>query len=396
MWPRLATTGHLTDNRSVTWKFKEPTTGDLVAGRYRIEAEIGRGGFGIVFRASHTETQRLVAVKVLHSTFARSEPTAVERFRREAILSASLQYPNTVSLYDYGETEDGVFFIAMEYLLGTPLNHALHRAGQFSAQRALHITKQILFSLWEAHEKDIIHRDIKPENIMLTPLHYDQDFVKVMDFGIAKIASGSGPQITKAGQAYGTPQYMAPEQLQGSQISPGTDLYAVGLILYEMLVGKPAVKDTNLAQIISEVIFGPPVSLPESLDVPGSVRELVERACTKEVSRRYGSAREFVAAIERVEREERGLDQVPDSKGSDGDGPPIHEAATALVDPSILEAEAAAIATSRMAQAAVVERAPTDQSGAMYRYGCVGAAVLALLGWASVVLLAVILLTQNL
>lgn len=388
----------------MAWQFKEPEPGDIIAGRYRVDEELGRGGFGIVFRAQHLDTQRPVAVKVLHSTFARSEPTAVERFRREAVLSASLHYPNTVSMYDYGETEEGVFFIVMEYLAGSPLHSVVRQAGRLSAARALHVARQMLCALWEAHEKGIVHRDIKPENIMITPLLYDRDFVKVMDFGIAKMAHGSGPQITKAGQTYGTPQYMAPEQLQGHQLEPSTDLYAVGLILYEMLVGRPAVETNNLAAAISEVIFGPPVELPDDLEVPEGVRDLVKKACSKEPHMRYTSAKEFVDDLDRVVSESSGLDVAPT-------GVPIGLPAEAPVDaPTMMlaaeepvvipaaETVAAPVVTG-LPDVAPVRTAAVDQRGEappndLLRYGCLGAGIAALFGWISVIVLLVMLMVR--
>jgi eukaryotic-like serine/threonine-protein kinase len=391
----------------VAWQFKEPEPGDVIAGRYRVDEELGRGGFGIVLRAQHLDTQRPVAVKVLHSTFARSEPTAVERFRREAVMSASLNYPNTVSMYDYGETEEGVFFIVMEYLIGLPLHNVVRKAGRLSAARALHIARQMLCSLWEAHEKGIVHRDIKPENIMITPLLHDQDFVKVMDFGIAKMAHGSGPQITKAGQTYGTPQYMAPEQLQGHQLEPSTDLYAVGLILYEMLVGRPAVETNNLAAAISEVIFGAPVEVPDDLDVPEGVRALVKKACAKEPHLRYTSAKDFLEDLDAVTRDTGGLDTAPAPLR----GPPVEiavDAPTMMLDASPVLLPAAETVSAPIVELELPDPAPqhtamVDSAAPapaaeghqdLMRYGCLAAGVAALFGWVSVIVLLAMLMVR--
>ena len=388
----------------MAWQFKEPEPGDVISGRYRVEEELGRGGFGIVLKAQHLDTKRPVAVKVLHSTFARSEPTAVERFRREAVLSASLHYPNTVSMYDYGETEEGVFFIVMEYLQGTPLHNVVRKAGRLSCARALHIARQMLCALWEAHEKGIVHRDIKPENIMITPLLYDADFVKVMDFGIAKMSHGSGPQITKAGQTYGTPQYMAPEQLQGHPLEPSTDLYAVGLILFEMLVGRPAVETNNLAAAISEVIFGPPVTLPEDIEVPDGLRDLVKKACAKEPHLRYPSAKAFLEDLDAVIRESDGLDAAPAPLPYAEREAPV-DAPTMMLDaaPVVLPAAqtvAAPIATRAPDVApqrtAVVdhEATPPAFNTDLLRYGCLGAGVAALFGWVAVIILLAMLMVR--
>jgi serine/threonine-protein kinase len=279
---------------------REPAEGDLLAGRYLVERTLGRGGFGVVFQARDQGTQRTVALKVLLATSARKAPKAVERFRREAVLSASLSYPNTVRVFDYGETEDGVFYLVMEFLDGTPLSTLLRR-GTLDERRALHVARQILCSLTEAHDAGIVHRDIKPENVMLLPLRFDPDFVKVMDFGIAKMSTGVGPQITQAGQTFGTPRYMAPEQLQGGQLSPSTDLYAVGLLLYEMLCGRPAIKADSLAETVSEVIFGEPFALPEEVRASAACRALILKAADRAPQRRFQSATEFLAALDKLE-----------------------------------------------------------------------------------------------
>ncbi len=276
--------------------FFEPGIGDVLAGRYRLEKELGRGGFGIVFRGTHLDTQRTVAVKILLATNAQSDSKAVERFRREAILSASLEYPNTVDVFDYGETEHGVFFLVMEYLRGTPLVELIEFEAPLAPHRIVHITRQILYALMEAHSKGIVHRDIKPENIMIVPLLYDTNYVKVMDFGIAKMVSG-GPQITQAGQTFGTPRYMAPEQLQGDEATPSTDLYALGLVIYEMFTGRPAIDSQNLATTITQVIFGPPITLDEFDHVPPEFQSIVRRACGRDTENRFENANQMLEAL---------------------------------------------------------------------------------------------------
>lgn len=274
----------------------EPGVGDVLANRYRLEKELGRGGFGVVFRATHLDTQRTVAVKVLLADQGKRNARAVDRFRREAILSASLEYPNTVDVFDYGQTRQGGFFLVMEYLRGTPLSEVIEREAPLSPHRVVHITRQVLYSLMEAHAKGIVHRDIKPENIMLVPLMYDANYIKVMDFGIAKMVGG-GPQITQAGQTFGTPRYMSPEQLQDGSASPETDIYAVGLVIYEMFTGRPAIDTGNLAETITKVIFGPPIVLDEHEHVPESFKSLVRRACAREASERYKDVGALLEAL---------------------------------------------------------------------------------------------------
>ncbi|MCB9727171.1 MAG: protein kinase [Deltaproteobacteria bacterium] len=277
---------------------REPTVGDVIAERYTIEQVLGRGGFGVVFRARHIDMDRPVALKVLLTTYARAEPSAVDRFRREARIAASLAYPNTVRLFDYGETDEGVFFIAMELLHGRTLTSLLETEGPLTPARAVHIASQTLYALTEAHAHGIVHRDIKPDNIMLTPLAYDPDHVKVMDFGIAKMVSEEHEsQITRAGLTLGTPRYMPIEQIRGEHLTAATDLYAVGLVLGEMLTGEHAYDGDSAMDLVMAILDGPAFSLADHPEIPADLRAVVERAAAKEPSARYASARELLAAL---------------------------------------------------------------------------------------------------
>ena len=282
---------------------REPQPGETLAGRYVVEREIGRGGFGVVFLGRHAKIDRSVAIKVLLRTFAAAEPTAVERFRREAVLAASLTYPNTVQLHDYGETDEGVFYIVMELLEGQPLTDVIKADKSLPAERAVHIVRQMLHTLMEAHARGIIHRDIKPDNIMLTPLEFDRDYVKVMDFGIAKMSGAAGRDLTGHGIALGTPRYMPVEQLTGKTLTPATDLYAVGLVLYEMLTGRPAFTAESTVDIAVEVLQGDGVHLdPVQHGLPPALCAVVEKACCKDVAGRYQSARELLDALDEAGR----------------------------------------------------------------------------------------------
>ncbi|MEO1270961.1 MAG: protein kinase [Myxococcota bacterium] len=286
---------------------EEPLPGDTIAGRYTIEHEIGRGGFGVVYRARHIPMSRDVALKVILATYAQKDPTAVERFRREAVLAASLRSPCTIQLFDYGKTDEGMFYIAMELLHGRSLAEVLVREQVISPARTVHIARQVLQSLMEAHEQDIIHRDIKPENIMLCPLPHDPNFVKVMDFGIAKMV-GHGLDITQAGRSYGTPRYMPPEQLRGGDLSPATDVYAVGLVMYEMLTGRPAFPETDLARLLNQVARSPSARLePANTHLNADLCAIVNRAIEKDISRRYPSTHPMLDELAVVARN-MGLD----------------------------------------------------------------------------------------
>jgi len=283
-------------------EFREPRPGEIIGQNYIIESELGRGGFGVVFRARHVDIDRVVALKVLLVTYAKKDPTAVERFRREATIAASLNYPNTVRVFDYGETNEGVFYIIMEFIQGKDLAHILKRNGRLGVRRGIHIIRQVLHAMMEAHSRGIVHRDIKPDNIMIVPLGYDPDFVKVMDFGIAKMAHG-GQTLTQAGLTLGTPRYMPVEQLKGQPLTPATDLYATGLVLYEMLVGAPAFDAETAVDVAVSVMERPSLRVDPATGLPPAVRAIIEKACAKHAEDRYPSAREFLNAINQLDPE---------------------------------------------------------------------------------------------
>jgi serine/threonine protein kinase len=323
---------------------REPAIGDIIGERYLIEQVLGRGGFGVVYRARHLHMDRPVALKVLLTTYAAAEPSAVERFRREARIAASLAYPNTVRLFDYGETERGVFYIAMELLHGRTLTAMLETEGPLQPARAIHIVSQALYALMEAHAHGIVHRDIKPDNLMLTPLAYDQDHVKVMDFGIAKMVSDEHEsQITRAGLTLGTPRYMPVEQIRGDHLTAATDLYAVGLVLCEMLTGRHVHEGNVAMDLVMAILEGPTLSMAAYTNIPGGLRAVIEQAAAKDAADRFGTAREFLTALAPwsvdAEVASGGLEktQMLESKraagaksGPEKTGDPVRDAPTAL------------------------------------------------------------------
>ncbi|MBL8787894.1 MAG: serine/threonine protein kinase [Deltaproteobacteria bacterium] len=277
-------------------KVREPAPGEILGNNYIIEQELGRGGFGVVYKARHADIERVVAIKVLLATYAAKDASARERFRREAMIAASLDYPNSLRIFDYGSNEEGVFYIVMEFVQGRDLGKVLRTEGRLPVPRAVHIIRQVLHALMEAHARGIVHRDIKPDNVMLCPLAYDQDFVKVMDFGIAKMVDG-GESITQAGITLGTPRYMPIEQLKGERLGPPTDLYATGLVLYEMLVGRPHFVAETAVDTAVLVMQGGTVSVPEEADVAPEIKAIIEKACSRHAEDRYQSARAFLEAL---------------------------------------------------------------------------------------------------
>ena len=219
----------------------DPLLGTTFAGRYRIERRLGEGGMGCVYLATQLSMDRQVALKVLGEHMVQSE-AAAKRFHREMQATARVEHQNTIRVYDFGETDDGQLFLAMELLDGRTLHSVLHTEGAFETGRALHVAAQIARALGAAHHEGIVHRDLKPENIMLLDRYGERDFVKVLDFGIARFAQGAEPadgepQITKAGTLIGTPLYMSPEQALGRELDGRSDLYSLGILLFQMVTG---------------------------------------------------------------------------------------------------------------------------------------------------------------
>jgi len=281
-------------------KVREPVPGEILGQNYLLEQELGRGGFGVVFKARHIDIERVVAIKVLLATYAKKDPRAKDRFRREAMIAASLDYPNSLRIFDYGETDEGVFYIVMEYVQGRDLAKVLETGGRLAVPRAIHIVRQVLHALMEAHARGIVHRDIKPDNVMLNALAYDPDYVKVMDFGIAKMVD-SDEQITNAGITLGTPRYMPIEQLRGERLGPATDLYAVGLVLYEMLVGRPAFSGPSAVDTALAIMQGGSVKVPDDAGVPVAVSAIIEKAAARHAEDRYQNARAFLDALNQLD-----------------------------------------------------------------------------------------------
>jgi serine/threonine-protein kinase len=276
----------------------------VVAERYRLVALVGEGGMGAVYRAEHIRMGKALALKILRGDFAR-EPGAVDRFLHEARIVSRLSHPHTIAVFDFGEmdAEGSGFYLAMEYVPGKDLATVLREGGPLPERRVAEIGQQILGSLAEAHDAGIVHRDMKPGNVMLVRTRSGEDFVKVLDFGIAKLrhapAEGpgaAGPEAgsattTSAGAIVGTPSYLAPEQARGEPVDARTDLYAVGCLLYELASGKPPfVAPTPLAVVAAHLREEP---RPLAAAAPGISRafsDVVHRALRKRPDERFPSA----------------------------------------------------------------------------------------------------------
>lgn len=273
--------------------------GVTLAGKYQLEELLGEGAMGRVYRARHVGLEKEVAIKVLHERLS-GEERVEKRFHREARAASRLSHPNSVQVLDFGATDEGVLFIAMELLDGEDLQVILDHDSPLSPRRIGSILGQALRALDEAHHVGIIHRDFKPENIVVSVGRGGEDVVKVCDFGIAKILDGEGQSITVDGFVCGTPQYMAPEQARGDAIDRRLDIYAAGVVLYQLLVGAPPFTgDTALGIItkqLTEEPVPPRVRRPE-LGIPASLEAIALRAMSKARSARFETARQMADAL---------------------------------------------------------------------------------------------------
>src|ERR1039457_576613 len=260
--------------------------GTVIDGRYRVAARLGSGGMADVYLAHDTLLGRQVALKLLHHRFAEDQEF-VERFRREASSAAGLSHPNVVAVFDRGEW-NGTYYIAMEYLPGRSLKAVVREHGPLSPPDAIDIVVQILLAVRFAHRRGIIHRDIKPHNVILD----EEGRAKVTDFGIARAGASD---MTLTGSIMGTAQYLSPEQAPGHTVSGRSDLYAVGIILYELLTGTvPFDGETAVAIAFKQVSAEPRPPSESQPGVPAALDAVVLRALAKDPARRFADAEEFI------------------------------------------------------------------------------------------------------
>ena len=267
-------------------------------GQYTLEELIGEGGMGRVYLARHAMLRRPTAIKMLDGQF--SDAAAVKRFEREVQLVSSLTHPNTIEIYDYGRTTDDVFYFAMEFVAGLTLDGLVERDGPITTSRSLWILEQVLSSLAEAHELGLIHRDVKPSNIMLCRRGGVADWVKVVDFGLAKDLADELADITQSGMVSGTPQYIAPECLQdASKLSPAADVYAVGATAFKLLTGRDLFVGSTMVEIFSQVMHEDPPRAQEMSDgqIPPDVDELIARCVQRQPEDRPRDAPEALKLL---------------------------------------------------------------------------------------------------
>ena len=275
--------------------------GRLLDGRYELTEKIGEGGMGSIYKAVHTEMGRTCAIKLLTQLSADKED-AVARFKREAKMASRIDNPHAVTIYDFGETEDGTLFLAMEFIDGKPLSKIIATDRVLGLNRVVNITDQIAEALTAAHALGIVHRDLKPDNIMVARKGGDDYYVKVLDFGIAKtVADDSTDSLTKTGFVLGTPVYMSPEQLMGERLGPRSDIYSLAIIVYEMLSGRLPFEGENPHSVMMKRVMTDPIRLGAIAPTVGeAVDSVVMSGLTRDPDARIATAAAFASDLRRA------------------------------------------------------------------------------------------------
>jgi serine/threonine-protein kinase len=280
--------------------------GTVIQGRYRVIDQLGEGGMGVVYTAEHVEIEKKVALKVLRDDFSK-RPEVVERFRQEARAASRIGHENIVDVTDFGQLNDGGVYFVMEHLKGMSLSEII-QGTPVSLERAVPIVMQIARALTAAHTLGIVHRDLKPENIFLTKRENRDDFVKILDFGIAKISDrdSDGERLTKTGMIFGTPEYMSPEQASGKRLDLRVDVYALGCIMFELFTGIVPFDGESFMAVLTQHMFEPIPdiqTLNTDPKITESVRSVVYKAMAKEVRDRYQNMSEIEQDLDRAVRD---------------------------------------------------------------------------------------------
>ncbi len=285
---------------------QDPLIGTTVAGRYKVIKPLGEGGMGQVYLAEHVAIEKRIALKVLHAEYAH-KGDIVARFQQEAISASRIKHPNVLDVFDFGQLENGCFYLAMEFLEGHDLAHDIQKTRVLEPYRGLRFALQICRALSAAHGKGVVHRDMKPENVFLQRTGDGEEIVKIVDFGIAQLrtneeaaAGATKRRLTRTGMIFGTPEYMAPEQAAGKHADLRSDVYAVGIILYEMFTGAvPFTGETFLGVLSKHLSETPPpmATVFPQLTISYELQAVIMRALEKSPEQRYQSMNELAQAI---------------------------------------------------------------------------------------------------
>ena len=279
---------------------RDDLIGRTIDGRYKVEALLGEGGMGLVYRVRHTSLGKALAIKVLRTNIS-NDDEVLRRFKQEAQSASHIGNRHIVDVSDFGVTPNGSTYFVMEYLDGVDLITAIEEAGELEDDRVLHIARQLCRAVGAAHDAGIVHRDLKPENVFLVSRDGDDNYVKVLDFGIAKVAD-SGAKLTRAGEVFGTPHYMSPEQAGGHPVDHRTDIYSLGVIMYEMVTGQVPFDADNMMGILTKHMYEEP--LPPSARVPDMLQgleDVILKCLQKEPQFRYQSLLELEADLDLLE-----------------------------------------------------------------------------------------------
>ncbi|MFW6049796.1 MAG: protein kinase domain-containing protein [Myxococcota bacterium] len=270
--------------------------GRELLGQFRIEEVIGAGGMGTVYRARQPSLDRDVAIKILHADLA-SNPDAVRRFQREARVATALDHPNVVRVLLLGQLDDGSLYLVMEHLPGRSLGEVARDEAPLSPERALHIALQVCDGVGEAHAHGVVHRDVKPENVMVVARGRDPEHVKVLDFGIARLLWGEQTVATQSGMIFGTARYISPEAASGEPTDARSDVYSIGVLLYQLLAGATPFDGTTPVTLLLAHVHDPPPDVRERVQVPDPVADVVMRALRKRPDERFPDAASFGRAL---------------------------------------------------------------------------------------------------
>jgi serine/threonine-protein kinase len=273
--------------------------GSIIADRYHVLKQLGAGGMGRVYLAEHVKMGRQCAIKVLHPAMA-ADAEAIGRFNREAANASRIDHPNVAAIYDFGETQDGLLYLAMQYIEGATLTRIMAAQGALPPLRATDIVRQAAEGLYAAHALGIVHRDLKPDNIMVNTGAEGVESVKVVDFGIAKTTGEKSQGVTRTGIVVGTPEYMSPEQLAGETVDGRSDLYSLALVAFNLLTGDLPFPEASTGTLVVMRLTEEPRSLSEvrpDVAWPNELQAVMSRALARDPSLRYPSTREFAHAL---------------------------------------------------------------------------------------------------